>query len=974
MLNSGEILSHYKIVSAIGAGGMGEVYLAEDTKLGRQVALKVLLGEVSGDKDRVSRFIQEAKAASALNHPNILTVYEIGNFQGSQYIATELILGETLRERIKREPLGLLDALDIAVQVTAALGAAHNAGIIHRDVKPENIMIRSDGLVKVLDFGLAKLLPSSSASVETTLPHFNTKPGMLVGTVAYMSPEQARGRTIDPRSDIFSFGIVMFEIFCGKRPFAGENHLDLISSILKDEPPFLRQISPDLPRELERIVAKSLRKDRDHRYQHIKDLNIDVEDLRDEIKFEAKLTNSVHPAAKSEAHVTQQSNLRSTLTTSISKTRRFTLLHALLFLTVAAVAAGTLWFLRPPGNTVAVAGTYKTREVATWNSAPGELSTAASFSPDGKLIAFASTRSGTKSIWVTQTASTDAIQITNDSFSNTDPIWSPKGDEIAFVSQRASADGVSSTGIWRVGALGGTPRSIGPMADGSSTLRRWTESGKIYYELRGELYANDISSGSSQKITSLGGTAKWVDISPDERTIAYAVENAGQWSILSSDLTGAKTIEIAGGVGKIDKEIAWLPAKKRVFFAATVDGLPQVFLTVVASGRNERIATLDSESSVVDASPDGGSIILSSAKEESNLWQVSVTGGSESPVARDLNAKLWPAVSRDNERVAFQSIKNLSAGDKIWFGNIVVKTLKTNSESDRPTLLSESGFLPSWSPDLSTVAFLKHVSGETELSVVNSNGGSEKRIASLGKRGEGYSISPYNLVQTQVFAWSPDGLKIAYIADKNGVSNIWTVTPRDGIETQVTSNTDSGIVFNCPIWASDGKRLAYYYQRRGRDANGKTVRGLRVVNTETGNTSDVLETVRIIRLIGWTPDENSLIIAEANKDNSGLPPETRLVRVAATGGAENGIANLKNIYFYNIFLSEDRKQIAYAARDQNMDNIWVISSGGGGPRKLTSNNDSGQYFSRLAWLSNGSAIVFGKQTRFSLLSITTDIN
>ena len=244
---------------------MGEVYLAEDSKLGRQVALKVLLSEVSGDKERVNRFVQEAKAASALNHPNILTVFEIGNHDGSQYIATELIKGLTLRDHLKSETIGLIASLDIALQITAALGAAHEAGIIHRDIKPENIMIRQDGLVKVLDFGLAKLLPNSAQSIETTLPHLNTKPGMIVGTVAYMSPEQARGKQIDPRSDIFSLGIVLFEMFAGKRPFEGESHLDLISSILKDDAPALRQFVPEMPRQLERIVDKTLRKDREHR-------------------------------------------------------------------------------------------------------------------------------------------------------------------------------------------------------------------------------------------------------------------------------------------------------------------------------------------------------------------------------------------------------------------------------------------------------------------------------------------------------------------------------------------------------------------------------------------------------------------------------------------------------------------------------------------------------------------------------------
>ncbi|HQZ96757.1 MAG TPA: protein kinase [Pyrinomonadaceae bacterium] len=976
MLNSGEILSHYKIVSAIGAGGMGEVYLAEDSKLGRQVALKVLLSEVSGDKDRVNRFVQEAKAASALNHPNILTVFEIGNYEGSQYIATELIKGSTLRDHIRSEPISLIASLDIALQITAALGAAHEAGIIHRDIKPENIMIRQDGLVKVLDFGLAKLLPNSAQSIETTLPHLNTKPGMIVGTVAYMSPEQARGRPIDPRSDIFSLGIVLFEMFAGKRPFEGESHLDLISSILKDDPPALRQVVPDLPRQLERIVDKTLRKDRDHRYQSVRDLHIDIEDLRDELKFEAKLNKSVHPTLERAIHETNQdsllntqSKLRSALTTSISKTRRFTVLHALVFVLLTASIVGSVWYFRPASGSNAITAVYKTTEVASWTSAPGELFGTASISPDGKLVAFASTRSGTKGIWVTQTNSTDAIQVTNDAFPNTDPIWSPKGDEIAFVSQRPGADGSPTIGIWRVGALGGTPRSIAAFTDGSSQLRRWTSTGKIYYELNGELYAVEIASGTTQKVTSFGDNkAKWTDISADEKTIAYATGTDTDWEIFSSDLATKKVTQIAKGKGKLDKYIAWLPEKGQLFFSTTADEVQQMFATTSGSGVNERIATPESESSIVDAAPDGRSIILSSAKEESNLWGVPVAGGAENPVSRDLNAKLWPDVSPDGQRVVFQSVKGLSSGNRLLRSNIVVKSLKPATDSERPTTIAENGFLPAWSPDGSAVAYRKINGQEHELYLVNASGGGERLLAATGISRVGYSISPYNQVESRYYDWAPDSSSIAFVREQDRIANLYLVSRRDGAETKLTNFSEPGVVLNAPEWSSDGKRIVFSYQYKNRDENGKAKRGLKVVDISSGQITQVFETDRVFRLIGWTSDENGVIIVEPSKEFSGLPPETKVIRIAISGGAESLVTSLKNIYFYNIFLSKDRKQLAYAARDQNLDNIWVLATAGGTPRRLTNNNDSGSYFSKLAWVPDGSSIVFGKQTRFSVLS------
>ncbi len=951
---------------------MGEVYLAADTKLERQVALKVLLDDVAGDEERVRRFIQEAKAASALNHPNIMTVYEIGEFENSRYIATEFIKGLTLRDRMKGEPFKMGESLEIILQVAAALSAAHEAGIIHRDIKPENIMLRSDGLVKVLDFGLAKLSSVESESQAKTLLQINTHPGMLMGTAAYMSPEQARGIALDPRSDIFSLGIVMFELFAGTRPFDGEGHLDVISSILRDEAPALREVSPDLPRQLERIVAKTLRKDRDHRYQHIRDLHIDIEDLRDELKLEQTLNRTME-TRKSAPAATDGGNTKHTLTESISTTRRFTLLHAFIFAAVAAVLVGAAWYFRSGSGSASPApGSYKVSDVATWNSAPGEIFSNASFSPDGKLIAFSSTKSGTKNIWVKQTASTEAIQVTNDTFSNTDPIWSPKGDEIAFFSERGrTSDGKSTAmGIWRVSALGGTPRLVGPLSNLSIELRRWTESGKIYYELSNELYAMEISSGSSQKVTSLNhASISWINISADEKSIAYAVKSEGKWLIIVSGLDGTNPAEVAKGTGEVES-FAWLPDKKRFFYGAEIAGVQQIFVTEIGSGRAVQITASETDNSIVDAAPDGRSVILSSTKEDSNIWRVNIADGRESPLSRDLNAKLWPAVSADDGRMAFQSVKNLSAGNKLFESSIVVKSLKQNDDRDRATVLADSGFLPAFSPDGSTLAFLKKNGAASELVSINPNGGGEKVLTS-GLPLIAHSVLPYNHVETKAFAWSPDGTRIAYGANKSGASNIWALVVQDGSDAALTDNADKDLSTSCPIWSSDGKRLAFFSNKTTKDAQ---IRSIKLLDMETGKVSAVFESNRPIRLIGWSTDETALIIAEPDKANVGVPPETLLKRITITSGAEFLIARLQNIYFYNIFLSDDKKYIAFAARNEDKDDVWIIPSAGGVARKITGNNDSGLYFSRLAWLHDGSAIVFGKQTRFSLLSMISDIN
>src|SRR5947208_4237909 len=271
----GELIGHYRIESLLGIGGMGEVYLARDERLGRKVALMLLPERLTADETQLSRFKTEARSASALNHPNILTVYEIGVEGNRQFIATEFIEGITLRASLARGRMNLHDALEIAVQVASALAAAHKTGAVQRDIKPENIMLRPDGYAKVLDFGIAKLTEQRPASDDHdigTTAVLQTRPGLVLGTARYMSPEQARGQTLDARSDIWSLGVVVYEMVGGSNPFPGETPSDCIASILKSEPPPLSAVLPDVPVKLQSIVQKALRKNRDERYQTIKEM------------------------------------------------------------------------------------------------------------------------------------------------------------------------------------------------------------------------------------------------------------------------------------------------------------------------------------------------------------------------------------------------------------------------------------------------------------------------------------------------------------------------------------------------------------------------------------------------------------------------------------------------------------------------------------------------------------------------------
>ncbi len=346
---TGRKISHYRIEKLLGAGGMGEVYLAEDAELKRRVAVKVLLAEVAGDKDRVRRFAQEALAASALNHPNILTIHEFGIENDLHFIVTEFVRGMSLREKLTRGGLTPGETLDVAVQTASALAEAHEAGIIHRDIKPENIMIRSDGYVKVLDFGLAKLIEREplrpNVGIEDlTTEVLHTKLGSVIGTAAYMSPEQARGVRVDTRTDIWSLGVCLYEMLTGKLPFVGETRIDTIASALSSEPPPISSHGQDIPAELDWIVSKALSKEVEARYQTAKELRADLEKIRKRIEFEI----SVSRLAETDPGkgITREEKIHSTVPTGAAsvvreaQTNRFRRpIFALVLLTLVSVAA-----------------------------------------------------------------------------------------------------------------------------------------------------------------------------------------------------------------------------------------------------------------------------------------------------------------------------------------------------------------------------------------------------------------------------------------------------------------------------------------------------------------------------------------------------------------------------------------------------------------------------------------------------------
>ena len=522
MLPVGQTINHYQVLGTLGVGGMGEVYLAHDTRLDRKVALKLLPADFARDEKWVRRFAQEARAASALSHPNVCVIHEIDRTEdGRHFIAMEYIEGTTLRQWLAGKRLKIVEALEIATQVAAALAAAHSAGIVNRDIKPENVMIRSDALIKVLDFGLAKRTAPIVVDTQVSTDHsVNTAPGVLMGTVAYMSPEQVRGLEVDARTDIWSLGVVLYEMVTGKAPFGGASSSDVIVSVLEREPLPITRHLPEVPLELQRIITKALRKDREERYQGVKDLLLDLKSLKQELVLKARLEQSTHlelnngetlvVSADTEI-ATQPNKVQATdpgnvfgQTAPVSdvemkraegsgSSRAVGVLvpgvthHARLLgrrrliwiasLSVLVIAGGLfLYLLRTTPESTLPQSTLPPIKVMPLTSLPGTKMTPA-FSSDGNQIAFAWNRTEPPGveIYVKLVSEGEPRQLTHSGKVNFSPVWSPDGQRIAFVRVSEGA----TAAIFIISAYGEGERKLLSFDQGAERRISWSPDGKF---------------------------------------------------------------------------------------------------------------------------------------------------------------------------------------------------------------------------------------------------------------------------------------------------------------------------------------------------------------------------------------------------------------------------------------------------------------------------------------------------------------
>jgi len=965
MLKPGEKVSHYRIVSVLGTGGMGEVYLARDTKLERGVAIKFLHSEFTKHEDALDRFVREAKAASALNHPNIITVYEIGEWQGAQFIAMEFVEGHSLRDLLRQRRLTLDDLLDLLIQTGTALADAHAAGIVHRDVKPENIVRRTDGLVKVLDFGLAKRLTVSQErqaddSEASTRGLADTAPGFALGTTAYMSPEQARGKPVDARTDIWSLGVVIYEIVAGHLPFPGDTRSDMLAAILKSEPEPLAIGTSDVGRGFQNVIRKALGKRREERYQDIKDLILDLRLMQGELKTSEYGDIPVAALLSSQAAMSTRSGpIYSTTNHRVRKSY-----FAILGPAAAAVMLFGGWYMWPwTGDAeVALPQSLTSTQITSWKSELGEEGASRPrLSPDGRLVAYVAPRSGKGAIWLKQIDGGDPFTRKQDDSIDSSPLWSPKNSQIAFYSERAGR-----RGIWAAPALGGTSMLLAPL-DGRARLVHWSRDGsRIFFKMGPNLYTLSIADRQVERLTGFDESQVFdhgFSVSPDEKQIAYIDRQNDRNDIWISGLRGENPVRLTDDAPD-DTTPLWHPDGKRIIYNCDRSGVTQICVVFIDSKRQAQLSLSDTDSRISDISSDGTKILYTTTKDDADLWAVSLESGKEQQITKAIGVEFWPDVSPNGQAIVYQSDNRLSTGGKLLQSALSKQELNVEG---RVSQLAQDGFNPRWSPDGSRVAFLRSQAGNHSLWISSADGADQRRISEGGVMFGGYSTLPYNRVQSQDYQWSSDSRTLVYSANRGGVWNIWQAAADGSGEKPITTNEERKLIFFNPIFSPDGTRIAWTAMTTGTPDQ----RSWAVWLHAEGAARSLYQRDSILRLVGWSASGQQLILKSASgKSDTGLPDDFEVFELDARDGAYRPLAALKAAFFQNVALSPDAALLAFVSRTSTGDAIQTLTlSRPGTPKTVAASNDDRVYFSNLTFAPDGKTLFFGKQSNSQVISI-----
>jgi eukaryotic-like serine/threonine-protein kinase len=754
---------------------MGEVYLAEDTRLGRKVALKLLPSSFTHDSERLRRFEREARAASALNHPNILTIYEVGSFDGRQFIAAEYVEGQTLRQRQARSRLKLTEILDLTIQVASALVAAHRAGIVHRDIKPENIMLRSDGYAKVVDFGLAKLTESSSASAESsvsTILQLDTGTGVVMGTTAYMSPEQARGLELDARTDIWSLGVVLYEMLSGGMPFKGDTASDLIVQILDRDPAPL-VTSPAVPSELDWIVRRALRKDREERYQTAPELLGDLRGLKQQLEFAAQLERSVVPEAPPsspgatsgsapESLSTQEPTpLPTELNTRMATARQEQDPMRLAHRTRAIAIALGLSILLIIGTLAAYKFLTATRPLAPFQSMQitrltnsGKVIDSA-LSPDGKYIVYSLSDAGKQSLWFRQVSTAnDKMIVPPGPFGFFGVTFSPDGNDLYYA---IKAMDVGT--LYRLPALGGTPVKILEHLDGPVSI---SPDGKQLVLVRSN-YPNPGESALVMANTDGTGVRD------------LAIRNAPEY-FAPLFFTGP----------------SWSPDGKLIAVSVGRHGSPShVFAFAVADGTAKdltpdpwqftaRVAWLPDMSGLL--------IIAGEGPGSTQIWFVSYPNGERRRITNDLNGYRSIGLAADGTK--FSTIQT-SGLVNIWIAPEGDAKRAVQLPTGNVGFFGSSGSTLSWTPD-NGIVFVSTETGNLDIWLMDSKGENRRQLTTNPNA----DFSP---------VVSRDGRYVVFTSSRAGNKNIW----RMGIDGSDQKPLTSGVADGFGTISPDSRWVFY---------------------------------------------------------------------------------------------------------------------------------------------------------------------